>query len=153
TILAGNSTTFSAEILGSGPLSYQWLKDGQVLTNATDASLTIPVVLPGDAGSYALRVSNSISTNTTRAALLTVTGTPVVITDPAQPADQTIVQGSPVTFNVVASGSAPLAYEWFNGTNVIADATNATYTIPAVQPENAGSYHAVVSNPVNSTNS
>jgi hypothetical protein len=152
-VVAGTSTTFSAEILGSGPLNYQWLKDGQVLTNATDASLTIATVLQSDAGAYALRVSNSISTNTTRAAVLTVTGTPVVITDPTQPADQTIVEGSSVAFSVAASGSAPLQYQWFLGTNTIPDATNATYTISSVQPGDAGSYHALVSNPINSTNS
>ena len=152
-VLAGNSTTFTAEILGSGPLSYQWLKDGQVLTNATEASLTIPVVLPGDAGAYALRVSNSLSTNTTRGALLTVTGTPVVLTDPTQPADQTIVEGASVSFTVAASGSAPLQYQWFNAANAIPDATNATYTISTVHSADAGSYHALVSNPLSSTNS
>jgi len=152
-VVAGNSTAFTSEILGSGPLSYQWFKDGQVLTNSTDASLNIPAVLAGDAGSYALRVSNAISTNTTRAALLTVTGSPVVITDPTQPADQTIVEGSPVTFSVAASGSAPLQYQWFSGTNAIPDATNASYTILSAQPADAGSYHALVNNPVSSTNS
>jgi Immunoglobulin domain/Immunoglobulin I-set domain/Bacterial Ig-like domain len=152
-VVAGESTTFSANLVGSGPLSYQWFKDGAAISNATSATLTIPVVLTGDAGAFALQVSNPISTNTSRAAILTVTGTPVVLTDLAQPADQTVVEGNPVTFQVAASGSAPLQYQWFKGNTSIPDATNAAYSIDFVHQSDAGSYHAVVTNPLSSTNS
>jgi len=152
-VVAGESTTFNANLVGSGPLRYQWLKDGSAITSATNATLTLPVVLPGDAGSYVLQVSNPISTNTSRAAILTVTGTPVVLTDLAQPADQTVIEGNPVTFIVAASGSAPLQYQWFKGTSAIPDATNVSYSLASVRQSDAGSFHAVVSNPLNSTNS
>jgi hypothetical protein len=152
-VVAGNASSFSAEILGSGPLTYQWLKDGGAISGATDATYTLSFVLPGDAATYSLRVSNPISTNTTRAAVLTVTGTPVVLTDLTQPQDQTVVEGNPVTFSVVATGSAPLQYQWYKGTTPVDNATNDTLTIPFALPADAGSYHAQVSNPLSTTNS
>ena len=153
TVIGGQPVTFAADVLGSGPLNYQWLKNGSGIAGATNATFTIPLVLTNDIGSYSLRVANSMATNTTRAALLTVNSTPVVINDVAQPADQFVVEGRPVTFNVVASGSALLQYQWFHGANAIPGATNAAYSIPLVVPTNAGTYHAMVSNPAGSTNS
>jgi Bacterial Ig-like domain/Immunoglobulin I-set domain len=153
TVTGGQSVTFSADVLGSGPLSYQWLKDGGDITDETNALLTIPLVLTNDMGHYSLRVANAFATNTTRAALLTVNSTPVVIDDVSQPADQYVVEGRPVTFNVVASGSALVEYQWFKGSTAIPGETNAAYTITSTVLTNAGNYHAMVSNPASSTNS
>jgi len=151
-VVAGRPTTFVAEVVGSPPLSYQWYKDGQPIPGATNATFTINSVLASDAGSYQVRVSNSVSTDVpSRSALLTVGGEQVRITDAAQPADQTVTEGDPVTFNVVAAGSAPLSYQWFKGSSPIPDATNASYTIPNVRASDAGNYYAVVSNPLPSS--
>ena len=79
---AGAPTTFSAEFLGTPPLSFQWLKGGSPITDATNATLTIDPVLQGDAGGYSLRISNPFATNVTRSGLLTVTNSPGRITDP-----------------------------------------------------------------------
>jgi hypothetical protein len=144
---AGDSTTFSADFLGTPPLSFQWLKGGNPITNATSATLTIDLVLQEDAGSYSMRISNPLATNVTRSALLTVTNSPVRITDPNQPADQTVTEGLPVSFGVVAVGSAPLSYQWFKGTTAIENANAPTHTIPAVQTSDADDYHVVVTNP------
>jgi hypothetical protein len=152
-VVSGQSATFTSEVLGSGPLGYQWLKNGTNVPGATNSTFTIPLVVNSDAGNYALVITNSFSTNTTRTAQLIVTGTPIAITDPTKPADQFVVQGKPVTFNVVATGSAVVTYQWFKGASPITDATNASYTIAAVDPTNAGSYSVMVTNPVSSTNS
>jgi hypothetical protein len=79
--------------------------------------------------------------------------TPIVFTDTNQPADQYVVQGRPVTLNVLASGSALVQYQWYQGSNPIQDATNASYSIAAVNFTNGGTYYAQVSNPVGPTNS
>jgi hypothetical protein len=152
TVVAGQPTTFTAELLGSAPLTYQWYKDTQPIPGATGPVLTINPVLAGDAGSYQLKVGNPVSTEvSSRAAVLTVVSTPVTITDPTQPADQTVVEGGSVTFDVVAGGSAPLSYQWFKGANPIPEATGASYTIPSVRTTDAGDYRVVVSNPLPSS--
>ncbi len=150
-VVAGQPTTFTSDVIGSGPLSYQWLKNGVIIPAATNTTYTIPLVLTNDAGSYALVVTNSMSTNITRTAVLTVTGTPVVIDDATQPGDQYIVAGRPATFSVYASGSALVQYQWYQGVTAIQDATNSSYTIAAVT--NSGTYYAQVSNPVSSIGS
>lgn len=153
TVVAGQSVTLTTDVIGSGPLSYKWSRNGVNVPGATNANLTIPVVLTNDAGNYVLVTSNALATNTTRTALLTVTSTPVVINDPAQPADTYAVEGQPVTLSVVASGSPVLLYQWFKNNNPIPDATNADYTIVFPVMTNAGNYRVTVSNPASSTNS
>jgi glucose/arabinose dehydrogenase/regulation of enolase protein 1 (concanavalin A-like superfamily) len=67
-----------------------------------------------------------------------------VITD--QPDNLTVSQGQPATFQVTATGTAPLSYQWRKDNVNITGATASTYTIPAVQPSDAGAYQVIVSN-------
>jgi len=70
-----------------------------------------------------------------------------------QPADQTAKVGGSTTFDVTAFGSAPLSYQWFEDTNAILNATNASYTISSVQLKKVGVYYVQVNNSISSTNS
>ena len=55
--------------------------------------------------------------------------------------------GSTASFIVAASGDPVLSYQWyFNETNLIADATNASVTISPVSGGSAGSYSVVITN-------
>jgi Immunoglobulin I-set domain len=56
----GGAAIFTVGVIGSGPLSFQWLKDGQAIAGENQATLSIASVELADAGSYALRVSNSV---------------------------------------------------------------------------------------------
>jgi len=151
-VVAGQSTTFSPEFVGTAPLFFQWLKNGELIPNATNATYTIAQVLQGDEGSYSVQISNSQSTNvTSRVAVLTVTGVPVTIADPSQPADQTVSEGLPFTLSVQAQGSAPISYQWYFKNAPIEGATNDAYTVDSAALSNAGDYYVVVSNPVPST--
>ena len=152
TILAGQPVTFTSDVIGSGPLTYQWFFNGTTaIAGANAATYTIPLVLTNDAGTYSLQVSNSFSGQITRAALLTVSNTPIIITTP--PADQVALEGQPATFSVVVSGTPLVQYQWFFGGNPISGATNAAYVIPASFPTNTGAYQVMISNPASTTNS
>jgi sugar lactone lactonase YvrE len=62
-----------------------------------------------------------------------------------QPADESVTTGQNASFSVVATGGAPLAYQWQrNGVN-IAGATAASYTIAATTLDNGVAFRAVVS--------
>ena len=78
----------TADVIGSGPLSYQWYKNGAPITGATNASLIFYSVSAGDAGGYSLCVSNSFGTNLTRTASLSV------LLDTIPPAIRAIAAGS-----------------------------------------------------------
>jgi len=60
-----------------------------------------------------------------------------------QPADQSVNDGQPATFSVVATGTATLKYQWSKGTASISGATAATYTTPAVTMADDGSTFTV----------
>ena len=71
----------------------------------------------------------------------------------SSPQSQTATQGLSAAFSVVASGAAPLGYQWnFNGT-ALSVATGSTLTLNSVQTNNAGSYTVVVANPWGSVTS
>jgi formylglycine-generating enzyme required for sulfatase activity len=62
----GGTTTFTANAAGTGPMSYQWRKEGSPLTDgarlsgATTATLTVSDVQYGDAGGYTVVATNGI---------------------------------------------------------------------------------------------
>lgn len=63
-----------------------------------------------------------------------------------QPQSVSILSGQNAVFTVVASGTAPLSYQWFTAAGAIAGATNATLTLTSVAPSAQGNYWAVISN-------
>ena len=85
------------------------------------------------------------------------TGVDIVLYDPpvivAQPNSIAVAAGSTVTFNVGATGSAPLSYQWRkDGVDLtdgggVAGAQTATLTLTGVTAANEGTYRLVVSNP------
>jgi hypothetical protein len=72
TVLAGSDVTFTVQAGGTPPLAYQWLFNGSAIPGATEAALVLNNVQPGQAGTYAVRVSNGAGTVTSADAVLTV---------------------------------------------------------------------------------
>src|SRR6185437_6876159 len=69
----GQTAVFTVVAHGTGPLSYQWSKNGTPITGATRASYTTPVAVPGDDGAvFSVAVKNSIASVNSNPALLKV---------------------------------------------------------------------------------
>jgi len=65
----------------------------------------------------------------------------------SQPTNVVVTNGATASFAVSASGSPSMSYQWyFNATNLLAGATNATLTIGNASIFNIGGYSVVVSN-------
>jgi subtilase family serine protease len=76
---------------------------------------------------------------------------PPVVT--LQPAAQSALQGTPVSFSVAARGSLPLAYQWQrNGVNLPGQ-TNPSLALPNVLLSDAGAYSCRIGNSAGMTNS
>jgi hypothetical protein len=72
----------------------------------------------------------------------------------AQPASLTVTVGQTATFSVVATGTAPLSYQWLQGNTAISGATSSTYTTPPTTTVNSGEQFQVqVSNAAGSITS
>ncbi len=54
----GDTVSFSVAAVGTGELRYQWLRGTTEIAGATDATLVLNEVTPGDAGEYSVRVSD-----------------------------------------------------------------------------------------------
>jgi polygalacturonase len=88
------------------------------------------------------------ATNQFTEATIELQSSPIAPVILSQPQTQTRSAGQTATFTVGHNGSLPLSYQWIYSTNTpIADATNATFTIPDVQPADEGAYSVIISNP------
>jgi len=75
TVTAGSSAQLRVGASGSYAL-YQWFKDGSPISGANGAGYSVASAQPADAGIYAVRVSNLVSSVTSSNAMLTVIGAP-----------------------------------------------------------------------------
>lgn len=151
----GNTATFAVGVSGSGPIAYQWLRDGQPIAGATAAFHSLAQAAGTDAGPYAVRVSNSAGSVTSASVTLTV-GTsqqaaPVTLT--TQPSPQVQSPGGSATLAVAASGSGPLSYQWLKNGAPLAGATGAVLTLANLVAEDGASYSVAVSNPLGTVTS
>ena len=151
---AGTTAIFSTSGIGAPRLHYQWSKDGVDVTDggrisgAQSPSLTLSNIVGADAGNYSARITDSSrSVNTSSAAL--------AVADPAitvQPASQALAGGGNAVFQVAASGTGPLTYQWRKNGAVLSDAGNisgataAALTVKGISPGDEGTYEVQVMN-------
>ena len=141
TVTAGQTASFSVTASGTAPFTYQWRKNGSNISGATSSTYTTPVTSSADNGAvYSVVVGNNAGTSTSNNATLTVNYGPSIST---QPGSQTVNAGQTVSFGVVATGTATLAYQWTKGGTNISGATASTYTAPATSSADNGAVYAV----------
>jgi hypothetical protein len=155
TVTVGQTATFTVAASGTAPLSYQWLKNSSNIASATGPSYTTPATVAGDNGSkFAVVVSNSAGSITSSPATLTMNTAPVGPSITTQPANQTVTVGQTATFTVVATGTAPLTYQWQKNSTSINGANSASYTTPATtSADNGAKFDVIVTNSVSSQTS
>ncbi|SDZ35445.1 hypothetical protein SAMN05444397_105343 [Flavobacterium aquidurense] len=140
---------------GTGPLTYQWKKDGTNVTNggvvagATTATLILTNPTTANQGSYTVQISGSCAPAVTSTPVaVTINTATAITTQPTAPAATCSGNGSQ-SMTVVATGTG-LTYQWrkdltpiTNG-GVISGATSATLTLTNPTTSDAGSYDVVV---------
>lgn len=144
TVARGSGISLTVQADGTGTLSYQWLRNGVKIPDATGSTLDISSAQYADAGSYTVAVSNLAATITSNPAVVTVEGLPAITQQPAS-----IIRnyGASASFSVQAVGSDTLSYQWIKGDSTeIPLATSSTLTIPVLSMSDAGSYKVRVTN-------
>jgi len=139
----GNTANFNVVASGTSPLSYQWRFGGVNIPGATSTAYSKLNAQLADQGNYTVVVTNSVSGVTSAIATLTVYVPPGIT---SQPQSQTVAAGTNVTFSLIATGTAPLGYQWQFNDLPIPGATSDSYTRTNVQPGDAGNYSIIVSN-------
>jgi gliding motility-associated-like protein len=166
TVCEGNPVSFTVTASGTAPLGYQWMRGGVNLVNggnisgATSATLTIDPAMTADAGTdYSVMISGACPSVASANVTLTINTAPVIT---VLPADQTVCEGSSVTFTVVATGTG-LTYQWRRGVTNMSDnitvsgSNTASMTIsPLSLSDEATNYNVVITgtcpSPVTSAN-
>jgi len=143
-ITVGSVLNLSVTAGGSAPFAYQWYLGTAPITGATNASYVVSSASSIDAGTYCVTITNSAGSVTSSNAVVTVSAVAPTIT--TQPISQSIRPGSTAAFSVVASGTAPLSYQWYLNGSVISGATTSTFSISPVASADAGKYTVVVTN-------
>ncbi len=144
----GGTATFTVAATGTAPLTYQWYH-GTTAVGGSSATLTLANVTDAMAGTYKVVINNAAGSVTSSTVKLAVIDPPTITT---QPASQTVNAGGTATFTVTASGTAPLTYQWYQGTTAVGG-NSATLTLVNVAQVNAGSYTVVIHNAAGSVTS
>ena len=146
TVAEGETATFTLEVTGVEPLSYQWQRNGADIPGATGPSYATPPVTLADS----LARFRCIVTNVNGSAMsdtVTLVVVPPVPEITAQPAGQRITEGATATFIVEAVGAESLSYQWRKDGVNIPGAVNASYTTPPTALADDGArFTCVVSN-------
>ena len=151
----GNTATFAVGVDGTGPLSFQWRRDGVNIPGANSASLTFQSVALPNAGIYSVVVSNSAGAVVSGTVTLDVHPAVGVISPSitSQPSTVIVPAGGSAMLAVGATGSGPLSYQWsFNGA-AISGATLPVLSLTSVGNSDVGDYTVTVTNSVSSTSS
>jgi hypothetical protein len=127
--LAGSAATFSADAVGSGPLTYQWYFQAGgtgpfvAILHATNATYTITVAGSGNVGNYYVVVKNPVgSTAQSQTASFTLA------TPPAPPQFIPPYPGLGGDFQLNFTGPAGLGYTIWATTNVALTPVTNTWT-------------------------
>lgn len=136
---------------GSLPISFQWYKDGTVITGATGASYSATGTI-GETHVYDVVVKNVYGNVRSNAVTHTFVSPapaetsldflPIVITK--QPLAQSLQVGQRLELSVGAQSSRPLTYQWNRNGAALTGATSSSYILPSVGAADAGDYQVIV---------
>ena len=139
-VVPGMSALLGVGVQGSGPMSFQWLRNGVAVAGQTQATYAIAAASALDAGAYQVRVSNGVGEVTSATAQVILLGAPAIV---AQPGNRSVTEGASATFSVTASGDH-LGYQWTRNQVAIAGATGTSFTTPALALADSGAVYAVI---------
>ena len=130
---------------GNPALSYQWRRNGVAISGATSSSYVLDPTLPPPTTVRSIPSWCPTSPATPSAnATLTVNVAPSITT---QPASITVNAPNSATFTVVATGTAPLSYQWRRNGSNIGGATSASYVLnPTAGTDSGAQFSVVVTN-------
>lgn len=148
TVSPGGTATFTVTATGTAPLTFQWQKDGENLQGEDAGELILEGVALSDEGAYSVQISNEAGSVISRSARLTVADLPPRIT--RQPGDRTVATGASAEFQVDASGTIPLRFQWLHNGTLISGATNRLLLLTGVTAEDNGDYQVRVFNDLGS---
>ena len=130
---------------------YQWVKDKSTtpIVGQTSSVLSINPATADAAGTYTAIVTPRSGKLLTSTASKVSINVPASIAKNAGPVSQSAIVGKSVSFQVVASGTAPFGYQWYRNGIRIPGANSDKFQILAASSGDAGTYQVIVTNGAN----
>lgn len=158
TAILGGTATFSISPSGTAPFTYQWRKNGILITGATNQSYTTPTLSMADNGStYMCYVENCGGANYiySNSVSLTVSNATSAPTANFSVSQNNITLGSTITTTNNSSGNPTPNYLWsVSPSTGISFSPNSTATNPTITFPYAGTYTVTLTaSNTNGTNS
>lgn len=145
TLYSGSNGELRIGASGDDPMSYQWQKwsgsSWQNISGANSSRLTFNDVSANAAGRYRCVISNTVSSDASNAATVTVLSAVSIV---SAPASQTVAVGDAVSFSISATGDN-LNYEWRKDGEVMPN-TGSTLSFAAVRELDDATYSCRVYN-------
>ena len=150
TLAAASGATVSVLVTSGYPTNYtyQWYKNGAIISGANSSSYNISSVAMGKT-TYYCSVTNSVGTTNSRTCTITGIKTPVLTA--SLPADATTVASATgqATFSVkVSTQGYPTnyTYQWYKNNSPISGATSSSYTATGLTSQQTATFYCKVTN-------
>ena len=147
--LVCEGATFTNNVIANNslqlPLSYQWYKDGNSITNNANAQqLILQNIGTSDQGLYAVRVSNNCGTTQSSSARLSLIGNPVITLQP------TSITSCADIENIITVGATSddnrLNYKWYKNEVLMPGQISNQLIFSKISVTDIGAYKSVVTN-------
>jgi trimeric autotransporter adhesin len=151
TIYEGKYVSFDLAAVGDD-CTYQWQKNGRNISEATFKEYQYLPLLLDNGSTFRCIVSNSVGSDTSRAAFLGVDAViepPKIIEEPVNP---TVAIGDTITVQVVATGDY-LHYQWQRNEVDVLGEKSASYSFVVTSSDHGIPFRCVVSNSVGTVTS
>ncbi len=113
----GGNASFEIVAVGTGVLLYQWFEDGQPVGGDSPILELLNVQLDQDGAEITCEVTDVCGATVSAVATLTVNPGEPGITQ--QPQDTSACEGGDARFDIVATGTGTLSYQWFEDGNPV----------------------------------
>ncbi len=141
----GDNFSFSVFAIGAIPLTYQWMKNGAIITGANSDSLYFNNTIYSDTGAYSVIVNGPCGTDTSTAAILNLN---VPLGIPVQPNPILQCKGSFGVFRLVGIGMN--TYQWYKNNLPIIGEINDSLVFSSLSFMDTGNYYVIGKGPCDS---
>ena len=139
----GATLSLNPIVSGSGPITYQWKRDGKALTESKQyykSSITTV-----DSGDYTVTATNAVGSVTS--AVVRVTVQPAIApTIHGLPPSVNLAYGSQLYLGAIVEGSSPITLQWKRDGVPIYGATSSYYSRGYVTESDSGDYELTATN-------
>ncbi|MCF8254483.1 MAG: gliding motility-associated C-terminal domain-containing protein [Bacteroidia bacterium] len=134
---AGNTVKFISEIVGAGPISYQWNKDENPILGANSDSLVLSSITLSDTGYYQLYAVSACDTIFSDPARLELDGMPSIVGS-NQVFEKCLLESFLLKVN--STSTSPITFQWNKNGLPILNAIADSLFIPTVAANDTGTY-------------